>query len=67
MSCQIVMALSAYSILVIFLRLAGKRTLTKLNVFDFVFVVALGSALAQMILSPEITLADGLAAPIPAR
>src|SRR3954462_5430626 len=58
----VVMAFAAYSILVLFLRLPGKRTLSKMNVFDFVFVVALGSGLAQTILSPEITLADSTAA-----
>jgi L-cystine uptake protein TcyP (sodium:dicarboxylate symporter family) len=35
-----VMALCAYSVLVLVLRLGGKRTLSKMNVFDFVFVVA---------------------------
>jgi uncharacterized membrane protein YcaP (DUF421 family) len=58
----VVMAFAAYSVLVIFLRLAGKRTLSKMNVFDFVFVVALGSGLAQTILSPDITLVDSTAA-----
>src|SRR4051812_23496068 len=57
-----VMAFAAYSVLVIFLRLAGKRTLSKMNIFDFVFVVALGSGLAQTILTPDITLADSTAA-----
>lgn len=44
----------------ILLRLSGKRTLSKMNVFDFVFVVALGSTLATAILSPDVTLADGV-------
>lgn len=58
----LILALSAYSVLVLLLRLTGKRTLSKMNVFDFVFVVALGSGLAQTILSPDITLADGTVA-----
>jgi uncharacterized membrane protein YcaP (DUF421 family) len=33
-----------------------------MNVFDFVFVVALGSTLATTILSPGVTLADGVLA-----
>lgn len=33
-----------------------------MNVFDFVFVVALGSTLASTILSSDTTLADGIAA-----
>jgi uncharacterized membrane protein YcaP (DUF421 family) len=57
-----VLAASGYVILIIMLRLSGKRTLTKMNVFDFVFVVALGSALADTILSKDVSLADGMAA-----
>ena len=57
-----VLALLAYVALVFLLRISGKRTLSKLNVFDFVFVVALGSTLATTILSPGTTLADGLMA-----
>ena len=32
----------AYALLVLFLRISGKRTLTKLNAFDLVVTVALG-------------------------
>lgn len=35
----------AYFTLVCFLRISGKRTLAKLNAFDFVVTVALGSTL----------------------
>ena len=59
---SLLLALLAYLALVILLRISGKRTLTKLNVFDFVFVVALGSTLATTILSKDTTLADGLTA-----
>lgn len=48
-------------ILVIMNRIAGKRTLSKCNVYDFVFVVAMGSVLASMITSPGVSLVDGLA------
>jgi uncharacterized membrane protein YcaP (DUF421 family) len=58
----LVLAIFAYSALVLLLRVSGKRTLTKLNVFDFVFVVALGSSLATTILSPDTTLAEGIVA-----
>lgn len=57
-----ILAVLAYAALVFLLRVSGKRTLTKLNVFDFVFVVALGSTLATTILSSDATLADGLMA-----
>lgn len=54
------LALLSYVALVILLRVSGKRTLSKLNVFDFVFVVALGSTLASTILNADTTLADGI-------
>ena len=44
------------------LRVSGKRTLSKLNVFDFVFVVAVGSVFASSIISKDVTLVEGLAA-----
>jgi Predicted membrane protein len=59
---SVLLAFFAYLILVFLLRISGKRTLSKLNVFDFVFVVALGSTLATTILSPGTTLTDGLTA-----
>ena len=59
---SLVLAFLAYAALVFLLRVSGKRTLSKLNVFDFVFVVALGSTLATTILSEGTTLADGVTA-----
>ncbi|CAN5287409.1 DUF421 domain-containing protein [soil metagenome] len=49
----------AYPVLVLFLRVAGKRTLSKLNAFDFVVTVALGSTLAAILLNKDVTLAQG--------
>ena len=57
-----ILAALAYAALVFLLRVSGKRTLSKMNVFDFVFVVALGSTLASTILSSDTTLADGIMA-----
>lgn len=59
---SLILAVTAYASLVILLRISGKRTLSKMNVFDFVFVVALGSTLANTILSTDTTLADGVLA-----
>lgn len=42
------------------LRVSGKRTLTKMNAFDMVITIALGSTLATVTLSKNVTLADGL-------
>ena len=53
---------SAYAGLVLMLRISGKRTLSKMNVFDLVVTVALGSTLASVLLSKNIALAEGLTA-----
>lgn len=47
-------ALAAYLWLVLVLRISGKRTLAKLNAFDFVVTVAFGSLLATVIVSSEV-------------
>jgi uncharacterized membrane protein YcaP (DUF421 family) len=52
----------AYLSLVVLLRFSGKRTLSKMNAFDLVVTVALGSALANVILSPETALVEGVTA-----
>jgi uncharacterized membrane protein YcaP (DUF421 family) len=52
----------AYMILVVLLRVSGKRTLTKLNAFDLVVTVALGSTLATVLLSRSVPLAEGVLA-----
>jgi uncharacterized membrane protein YcaP (DUF421 family) len=49
----------AYVALVLLLRISGKRTLTKLNAFDLVVTVALGSTLATVLLSKSVALAEG--------
>ena len=49
----------AYFALVLFLRVAGNRTLSKLNVFDLVVTVSLGSTLATVVISKDVPLADG--------
>lgn len=51
----------AYAGLVLVLRVTGKRTLSKMNSFDLVVTVALGSALASTMLSKGTPLAEGLA------
>lgn len=52
----------AYPALVLFLRVSGKRTLAKLNAFDLVVTVALGSTLATVLLNRSVSLAEGLMA-----
>lgn len=52
----------AYGWLVVLLRVSGKRTLAKLNAFDLVVTVALGSTLATIAISSEVALLEGLTA-----
>lgn len=58
----LVVGVLAYAALVLFLRISGRRTLSKMNSFDFVVTVALGSTLATVLLSESVSLADGLVA-----
>ena len=51
-----------YISMVIFLRISGKRTLSKMNAFDFVITIALGSCLATLSLNKNVSLADGILA-----
>lgn len=52
----------AYLCLLALLRLFGKRTLSKMNAFDLVVTVALGSTLATILLNKDVTLAQGVLA-----
>ena len=51
---------ASYAALVVLLRLAGKRILAKLNAFDLVATVALGSVLATAVLSKDVRYVDAL-------
>lgn len=52
----------AYVGLVVMLRVSGKRTLSKMNAFDLIVTVALGSTLATVLLDRSVPLVDGLGA-----
>jgi uncharacterized membrane protein YcaP (DUF421 family) len=54
-------AVIAYFILFLFIRISGKRTLSKLTAFDFVVTITLGSTLSSMILA-KVVLIDGAVA-----
>ena len=58
----VLIGISAYLILILLLRISGKRTLTKLNAFDLVVTVALGSTIASTIMSKSTALAEGATA-----
>ena len=52
----------AYAALIVFLRISGKRTLAKMNAFDLVITVSLGSTLATILLSKDVAIAEGIVA-----
>lgn len=53
---------ASYVTLVLILRVSGKRTLAKLNAFDLVVTVALGSTLATILLSSSVSWLEGAVA-----
>jgi uncharacterized membrane protein YcaP (DUF421 family) len=58
----IVVGSAAYVALVVMLRTTGKRTLSKMNAFDLVVTVSLGSTLATVLLSADVALVEGVLA-----
>ncbi|WP_142848818.1 DUF421 domain-containing protein [Telmatospirillum sp. J64-1] len=58
----LMVGIPAYAAIVILLRVTGKRTLSKMNAFDLIVTVALGSTLATVIMSRDVALAEGVLA-----
>ena len=58
----LIIGVLGYVALVFCLRVSGKRTLSKWNVFDFVVTIALGSILASVIISKSVALLEGILA-----
>lgn len=58
----LIIGILAYVSLILMLRISGKRTLSQLKEFDFIVTVALGSTLATVLLSKDVTLAAGITA-----
>lgn len=58
----IVACVVGYVAVVLIVRVSGKRALSRMNAFDFVVNVALGSTLATLILSSRTPIVNGLAA-----
>ncbi len=52
----------AYPTLVLLLRVSGNRTLSKLNAFDMVITVALGSTLATVLVNRGVAFVEGITA-----
>lgn len=58
----LILGVLGYISLVLILRISGNRTLSKLNAFDFVVTIALGSTFGSFILNKNISLAEGVTA-----
>ncbi|MBF4616052.1 DUF421 domain-containing protein [Curtobacterium sp. VKM Ac-1376] len=55
----LLIGVAAYALVVCVIRISGKRTLSQLNAFDFIVTVALGSTLATILLSKDVSWAEG--------
>lgn len=58
----VIITILAYASLIILLRSFGKRSLSKMNAFDFIVTVALGSTLATVALNKSVPLLEGVLA-----
>lgn len=56
----VITAIGIYLAVIIFTRLAGKRSFSKMSSFDFAMTVAVGSVIATTILSSSVSLWDGI-------
>lgn len=56
----LIIGTATYTALIALLRVSGKRSLSKMNAFDLVVTVALGSTFATVILDDNIPLAEGV-------
>lgn len=54
-----IMSLLAYPFLILLLRSSGKRSLTNVNIFDFIITVTYGATLGSIITSDKVSFADG--------
>ncbi|CAN5570331.1 DUF421 domain-containing protein [soil metagenome] len=55
----IVVGFVCYLALLLFLRIAGKRSMSKWNAFDWIVSVAMGSTLATCLLSRDVSIVQG--------
>lgn len=58
----LVVATLGYLALVVLLRVSGKRTLSRLNAFDFVITVALGATFGRVLTASSVALAEAVTA-----
>jgi uncharacterized membrane protein YcaP (DUF421 family) len=58
----LIVAIVAYSAIIFLLQVFGKRTLATMTAFDFVVTVAIGSILANILLSKNTVILEGMTA-----
>ena len=58
----VVVGVSMYVALVVFLRLSGSRTLSTMNAFDFIVTVAIGSVFGRALTAKSVALAEAVVA-----
>ena len=58
----LLISVSGYVALVVLLRVSGKRTLSKMNAFDLIVTVALGSTLSSVLINKDVPLVEGVTA-----
>lgn len=58
----VVIGTLGYLALIALLRVSGKRTLSKMNAFDFVITITLGSTYATLLISDTVPLVEGVVA-----
>ena len=58
----LIVGLVSYAALILLLRAAGKRTLSRMNAYDMVVTMALGSILAKVLLTKDQSIAEGVTA-----
>jgi uncharacterized membrane protein YcaP (DUF421 family) len=58
----LVVGLASYTALIVMLRLSGKRTLSRMNAYDMVVTMALGSILTKAMLTRDQSIAESVLA-----
>ncbi|GAA1849914.1 DUF421 domain-containing protein [Microbacterium koreense] len=58
----LLVGVAAYLSLLVLIRISGKRTLAQFNAFDLVVTVALGSTLATILLTSDVSFVEGAVA-----
>lgn len=58
----VIVGTAMYVALVLFLRISGSRTLSSMNVFDFVVTVAIGSAFGRALTAQTVALSEAVVA-----